>query len=128
MTIHARFYEAIRYLFPNAKLTGPYRSRDVRLTNDGSGPIISVWNIPAPVPTYQEILDALAAVDATASTKNARTTAFNNDPDRNALVAAVKNATPAQIKTYINNNVNSLATARDMLIKLTLLVAMTLRD
>lgn len=128
MTMHPRFYEAIRHLFPNAVLTGPALKRDVVINDDGSGPIISVWNIPAPVPSDQEILDALAAKDAKTSMENARTTAFNNDTDRQAFVAAVKNATPAQIKTYINNNVTDLASARTMLYRLTLLVAFSLRD
>lgn len=60
--------------------------------------------------------------------KKIRADAFKADIDRKALINAIKNATPAQIKTYINNNVTDLASARTMLYRLTLLVALTLKD
>jgi hypothetical protein len=53
---------------------------------------------------------------------------FNADVDRQDIVTQVKNATPTQIKNYINNNVTDLASARVMLIKIALLVAKTIRD
>lgn len=57
----------------------------------------------------------------------AREEAFVNDPDRAILVERLRNATPAQIKTYITNNVTNLAQAREMLIKLALVVAILIR-
>jgi hypothetical protein len=53
---------------------------------------------------------------------------FNNDTDRQTIVTNLQNKTPDQIKTWINNNATDLATTKQMLIRLTLLVAKTLRD
>lgn len=58
----------------------------------------------------------------------ARITVFNADTDRQTLVDQIKTATPAQIKNYINTNVTDLASARQMLMRLTLLVAKYIRD
>ncbi len=49
------------------------------------------------------------------------------DPDRQAIMTAIRDATPAQIKTYINNNVTDLASARAMLRNLALLVALVVK-
>jgi hypothetical protein len=66
----------------------------------------------APAPTADEV----------------RTAQFNGDTDRQDIVSAAGNATPQQIKNYINNNVTDLASAKVMLIKLALLVAKTIRN
>jgi hypothetical protein len=56
-----------------------------------------------------------------------RNAAFDADVDRQNMVSAITNATPAQIKNYVNNNVTDLASARLMITRLTLLVAKSLR-
>lgn len=76
---------------------------------DGS-PIPSPY--VAPAPTVEQLREAALVADA----------------DRQVLVAAIQDATPAQIKTFITNNVTDLASARLMLIKLALLVAKVIRD
>jgi DNA-binding CsgD family transcriptional regulator len=50
------------------------------------------------------------------------------DADRADMVDKLKNASPAQIKTYITNNVTNLTQARDMLIKLALAIALIVRQ
>ncbi len=57
-----------------------------------------------------------------------RVAAFLSDIDRQALVTAVQTATPAQIKTFVTNNVTDLASARVMLMKILLLISMTVRS
>jgi hypothetical protein len=57
-----------------------------------------------------------------------RSAQFNSDTDRQDIVTAAANATPQQIKNYINNNVTDLASAKVMLIKLALLVSKTIRN
>lgn len=57
-----------------------------------------------------------------------RTSALLADTDRQNLINAIKTATPAQIKAFINAQVTDLASAKVMLQKLTLLVALSLRD
>jgi hypothetical protein len=66
----------------------------------------------APAPTADEV----------------RAAQFNGDTDRQDIVSAAANATPQQIKNYVNNNVTDLASAKVMLIKLALLVAKTIRN
>jgi hypothetical protein len=66
----------------------------------------------APPPTAEEV----------------RTAQFNNDIDRQTIVTNLQNKTPDQIKQWINNNATDLTTTKQMLLRLTLLVAKTLRD
>lgn len=54
---------------------------------------------------------------------------FLSDVDRQAIVTQVADATPAQIKTYVNNNFPSLTVAERLIIaKIILLVSMTIRS
>jgi hypothetical protein len=57
------------------------------------------------------------------SADDVRKTAFKADPNYQTMLAQLKSATPAQVSTYITNNVTDLASARAMLIKLALIVA-----
>lgn len=65
----------------------------------------------APPPSAEELCDEALLADA----------------DRQALLSAIRTATPGQIKTYIQNNVTDMPSARLMLIRLTLLVAVLVR-
>jgi hypothetical protein len=62
------------------------------------------------------------------SAEDIRVAQFNNDIDRQTIVTNLQDKTPDQIKQWINNNATDLSTTRQMLIRLTLLVAKTLRD
>jgi hypothetical protein len=62
------------------------------------------------------------------NSEDIRTTQFNNDIDRQTIVTNLRDKTPDQIKQWINNNATDLATTRQMLIRLTLLIAKTMRD
>ena len=53
-----------------------------------------------------------------------RATTFIVDPDRKALIDRIKDATPAQIKSYINANVTDLASAKVVLTQLALILAL----
>ena len=52
-----------------------------------------------------------------------RITSFLNDLDRQVLMGKLTNATPDQIKTYVTANVTDLASARLMLTKIILILA-----
>ncbi len=58
--IDPRFMEAVAFIYPNAKLG---TRGDVQIVNDGSGPVIARWGIAGPIPTDQEVTDALAVLD-----------------------------------------------------------------
>lgn len=115
MTKHIRFLEAVSFLFPDAKLTGPASSRDVRITDDGSGPSIAYWNIPAPIPTEQEIVDALAAKDAKDAVEDARIVSVQSDGIFIDIMQRMSKANASEISTWIDNNVANLASARTVL-------------
>ena len=76
---------------------------------DGS-PIPAAYTVPVP------------------SAEDIRTAQFNNDNDRQIIVNNLKDKTPDEIKTFINNNATDLAGTKQMLLRLTLLCAKTLRD
>jgi len=48
---------------------------------------------------------------------------FNADADRIDLLNRLRSATPAQIKTYVTNNVTDLASARVLLMKILLILS-----
>lgn len=106
--------------------------------SDGRGPFITVWSVAelGPVPTLADgftaeelrgpiVTDPPPTPPRTAD--EVRDEALLMDVDRQAIVAALRDATPAQIKTYVNNNVTDLASARVMLRNLALLVALAIR-
>lgn len=117
----------------------PFAGNVVMVDNsDGRGPFITVWSVAelGPVPTLADgftadelrgpiITDPPPTPPLTAD--ELRDEALIADVDRQAIVAAIRNATPAQIKAYVNNNVTDLASARAMLRNLALLVALTIR-
>jgi hypothetical protein len=89
--------------------------------SDKGGSIYRQWKAdgsPAP--------DSYVAPPPTA--EEIRTAQFNNDIDRQTIVTNLQNKTPDQIKQWINNNATDLTTTKQMLLRLTLLVAKTLRD
>lgn len=57
-----------------------------------------------------------------------RTNTFKADPARVDMIDRLRNATPAQIDTYIDNNVTNLAQARTFLKALTKVLAIVVRD
>lgn len=52
-----------------------------------------------------------------------RERAFLSDADRQEMIDRLTTATPAQIKTYVNNNVTNLAGAKTLLAQLMLVLA-----
>lgn len=106
--------------------------------SDALGPFITVWSVAelGPVPTLADgfTADELRAPinvnplpTAPPTADDVRDEALLADTDRQAIITAIRNATPAQIKTYVNNNVTDLASARVMLRNLALLVALAIR-
>lgn len=71
-------------------------------------------------PTQADI-DAIYAPGIAAQT---RKDAFKADANYQTMLAQLKQATPAQVATYITNNVTDLASARAMLVKLALVLAL----
>lgn len=72
---------------------------------------------------------ALAAVIAAhdpniSSSQGSRYAAFKADVNYQALLAQLKAATPAQVQSYITTNVTDLPSARAMLIKIALVLAL----
>lgn len=59
MTLHPRFADAVRYLYPQASFI-----TDLRIEDHGEGPTLAVWNLPEPPPTDSEIDALLPALDA----------------------------------------------------------------
>lgn len=57
------------------------------------------------------------------SASQIRYQAFQSDSNRQAILAAISTATPAQVATYVNNQVTDLASAKAMLVKVVLLLA-----
>lgn len=88
---------------------------------DTAGVIYQKWVADgSPVPSAY-VAPALTA-------DQSRNAALDADTDRQNILQAIKGASPAQIKNYINNNVTDLASARTMLIRLALLVAKAIQD
>jgi len=120
---------------------GPSGSNfEVRDDSDGAGPYITVWSEIelGPLPTLADgftaeelrrgaeiVLNPPPTVPPTAD--ELRDEALIADTDRQAVFNQIRNATPAQIKNYVNTQVTDLASARVMLRNLTLLVAMLVR-
>lgn len=74
---------------------------------------ISAWQLEHPY----------IAPDPVQIANQQRQTAFQADNNRQAMITALTSATPAQLQTYINNNVTDLPSARLMLYRLALVVA-----
>lgn len=53
---------------------------------------------------------------------------YDADTDRQDIVSRIKDATPQQVKNWINANATDFATMKTMLVRLTLLVGKTMRD
>ncbi len=105
---------------------------------DGDGATVS-WNPalnqPSDVDGYvgrkwkeagSPIPQAYVAPDPTAD--QIRAAAWLADADRQNLITQIANATPAQVKAYVNTNVTDLASAKVLLTKIILLVGMTIRS
>lgn len=111
---------------------------EVRDDGDAAGPYLTAWSIAelGAVPTLADgftadelrvpLVTELPPTPAPTADQ-VRDEALLADADRQALLAAIRNATPAQIKTYINNNVTDLASARTMLTRIALLIALIVR-
>lgn len=112
----------------------------MRDDSDGRGPYLVVWSEAelGPLPTLadgftEDHLRLGVAIDTNPpptpplTADEVRDDALIADTDRQTIVNAIRNATPAQIKNYVNNNVTDLASARVMLRNLALLVAMVVR-
>jgi hypothetical protein len=113
MSLHPRFAEAVRRGHPNAS------RRDVVVRDDGEGPYLAEWNLPGEPPTDAEIDAALAVIDA----EKARLAEISSDVDLTDLQDRMRSATAAQIKTYVQNNVTDLASAKVLFAKILLLLA-----
>jgi hypothetical protein len=82
-------------------------------------PVLDLWSIeamkPPPPPPGPPVQDPI---------KVARAANFLADPNRQALITQLQTATPAQITAFITNNVTDLASARAMLVKFALVLAL----
>jgi len=91
----------------------------VRLVDNGEGPFIATWTLPGKAqPTAQQI----AAADDTPYTQTpayiaeeARLASYDQDAGQLDLLNRLRTATPAQIDTWLTNNVTNLAQARAVL-------------
>ena len=61
---------------------------------------------------FRQRLAAQEAADRAASPEFIRETAFKAETDRTDLIERLKTATPAQISTWVDNNVTNIAQAR----------------
>lgn len=61
--------------------------------------------------------------DAASTAYNAKQKALSDDADRRDLLDRLQSATPAQIKTYVDNNVNNLAEAKALFKKILLILS-----
>lgn len=66
--------------------------------------------------------DDAAQIPIVAATQRKAT--FKSDANYQTMLAQLKQATPAQVQTYITNNVTDLASARAMLVKFALVLAL----
>ena len=80
------------------------------------------------LPTIDSLSSVSDPVVATEQASAARVAQFLADTDRQTLLANFLTATPAQIKTYVNNNVTDLASAKVLLQRILLLVAVIIRN
>jgi hypothetical protein len=82
--------------------------------DDGSGPRIAQWNLPVPRPTQAELDAAPVPIDKQ----------IRDDADYQNLRNAIRNKTPAQMRQYVLSNVNSLDDARELLVKMLIMLAL----
>ena len=68
------------------------------------------------------------AAAAPLSAEQVRTNTFKGLPERQALLDQIRTATPAQIDTWLTNNVTTLAQARTVLGQLIKLLAISIRE
>lgn len=92
----------------------------------------SGWRVSANPPlTAQEAQAAQVVIDAfdpaAPLPEKAREDALLADADRQDLIGRLATATPAQIKSYVDSNVTNLATAKTMLAKVILAMALMVR-
>lgn len=81
----------------------------------------ALWT-PAVVSAYQAAHPWIVP-DPVAVAAAQRIAAFQADTNRQAMLAALTSATPAQVQTYINNNFTDLPSAKVMLYKIALILA-----
>lgn len=85
---------------------------------DGQGVRI-VWFSASPQPTAQEIEAATQIV----ADETARIAGIHSDADCQELTNRLAGASAAQIKTYVQNNVTDLASAKVLLAKMLLVMS-----
>lgn len=102
-----------------------------------AGTNIVVWTDPDPKPTLAEIeavwatveADWIAEQEAVATAQQAETDrmiGLRADAELQDMLARLAVATPAQINTYVDNNVTNIATARTLFKRILLILATTL--
>lgn len=114
---------ALRLLAPTADRTRDFRIED---RSDGNGQQIVFWNEAklGPAPTQAQIDAAIVLVDA----EKDRVVAIRSDSGRADLLNRLKTATASEIKTYVANTVADLASARTLIAKILLLIALDARN
>lgn len=88
---------------------------------DSSGPAYRQWVLdgsPAPGPY----------VAPPPSAEDLRTQSYLADVDYQDLLTRIKAATPTQIKTYVQNNVTDLPSAKLLMAKILLLISLVARN
>lgn len=81
-----------------------------------------------PDPSKIVTAERKAAAATVEADQAARLSAIRNDAGRVSLIERLKAATPAQIDTYVENNVTTLAQARNMFKTILKLIALDARD
>lgn len=78
-------------------------------------------------PSDSEIETAKTNVQNAITAEAARVATFTSDIDRADILNRLKTATASQIKSYINTNVTDLASAKLMLSRILVLIALDVR-
>ena len=122
VNVPQRFPEAVARLLPNLR-----NRLDYRVENVGNGPELVIWPEGVPIPTDQEVATALASIDSEKASDDTNKQAIISDAEYVTMLQLLLNSSPDQIKDYINTNVTNIATAKTVLIKIILLLAMLAR-
>lgn len=79
-------------------------------------------------PTLAEVTAEITRLTTADNAETARRASIQTDPVRVDLLQRLAGATPAQIDTYVDNNVNTLADAKTMFKRILKLIALDQRS
>lgn len=120
-SVSARYGEAAWHKFPNAT------AADIIIMDkgDGQGPMLMFWNAAIGTQmTETECTAECVLIDAEVTRRDG----IRSNSRRAVLKQKLETADAAQIITYLESNITNLATAKDALIDMALLIALDRRD